>query len=221
MRTARVGRNEYYQSLKSLAREKRQAFGIRTDTLGLREVRKIYRAEDVTIDLWPHKLRKVRAAYFPNDGAPCVLLNKNMPVEPRLFSLLHELKHHFVDGAELAKTGITCRDYANGEVAPEIEIGAEVFAAEFIFPEEEFAAWASQYVKLGQCRPEDVVALKRNCSAKVSYTYLVKRLEWLHFAEKGTLGGVNYTKLEERLYGPPLYKKILAWRQRRTAPQGS
>src|SRR5439155_22703767 len=107
------------EALKALAREKRRTFGITTSTMGLREVRRIYRAEGITIDLWPHKLRKLRAAYFPNDGDPCVLLKKNMPVEPRLFSLLHELKHHFVDRNALAASGITCRDYLSGEVPPE------------------------------------------------------------------------------------------------------
>lgn len=210
-----MGRSEYYEALKVLAREKRVALGIKTSAFGLREVRRIYRAEGITIDLWPHKLRKLRAAYFPNNGAPCVLLKKGMPVEPRLFSLLHELKHHFVDRDALAESGITCRDYMNGEVPPELEIGAEVFAAEFIFPEEEFAAWAGQFVKLGQCRPEDVVTLKRECPATVSYTFLVKRLERLSFAQKGTLCDVNYVKLEERLFGPPLYKKLLVWRRTR------
>lgn len=210
-----MGRSEYYEALKALAREKREAFGIRTSALGLREVRRIYRAEGITIDLWPHRLRKLRAAYFPNDGAPCVMLKKGMPVEPRLFSLLHELKHHFADRGILAESGITCRDYMNGEVPPEVEIGAEVFAAEFIFPEEEFASWAGQSVKRGACRPKDVVALKRCCPARVSYIFLVKRLEWLGFAQKGTLSGVNYVKLEEQLFGPPLYKRILAWRRHR------
>jgi Zn-dependent peptidase ImmA (M78 family) len=216
-----MGRSEYYEALKALAREKREALGIETSALGLRQVRKIYRAEGITIDLWPHKLRKLRAAYFPNDGAPCVLLKKGMPVEPRLFSLLHELKHHFVDRDTLAESGITCRDYMNGEVPPELEIGAEVFAAEFIFPEQEFAAWAGQTVEPGACRPKDVVTLKRCCPARVSYSFLVKRLEWLGFAPKGTLGGVNYVKLEEQLHGPPLYKRILDWRRRRASVAAS
>lgn len=208
-----MGRSEYYEALKALAREKRETFGIETSALGLREVRRVYRAEGITIDLWPHRLRKLRAAYFPNDGAPCVMLKKGMPVEPRLFSLLHELKHHFVDRDVLAGPGITCRDYMNGEVAPQMEIGAEVFAAEFIFPEDEFAAWAGQFIKPGECTPRDVVSLKRRCPARVSYIFLLKRLEWLRFAPRGSLAGVNYMKLEEQLHGPPLYKRILEWRK--------
>jgi Zn-dependent peptidase ImmA (M78 family) len=212
-----VSRNDYYQDLKALARSKREEYAVATDHLGLREMRAIYRHEDITIDLWPHRLKKVRAAYMVVDGEPHVLLNKAIkPVEPRLFSMAHELKHHFVDRyqAVASPCGLGCQEYVNYRGVPQIEIGAEVFAAEFIFPEREFREWAATSLGTGDCSREDVVRLKRACPAKVSYTFLVKRLERLRYVRKGALAGVQFRKLEEELFGPPIYKRIRHRRSR-------
>lgn len=212
-------RSAYYQEMKALALEARQRHGVITSSLGLREMRKVYKAEGITLDLWPHKLKKVRAAYFLEDGEPHVLLKKTMPMEPRLFAMAHELKHHLAD-QDLARTQrLECA--VEFEARSQIEIGAEVFAAEFLFPEVEFLNWAGALVSKGACRPEDVVRLKRQCPAKVSYAYLVKRLEWLEFAGPGALHGQNYKKLEEQLYGEPEYKRIQAYRRARAARSAS
>jgi Zn-dependent peptidase ImmA (M78 family) len=52
-----------------------------------------------------------------------------VPEEPRLFALLHELKHHYRDRDAIGAGSLVCGDYnANRR----IEIGAEIFAAEFL-----------------------------------------------------------------------------------------
>ncbi|MFH0828769.1 MAG: hypothetical protein V1907_01150 [Candidatus Kerfeldbacteria bacterium] len=91
-------------------------------------------------------------------------------------------------------------------MVPDIEIGAEVFAAEFIFPEQEFLEWATVRLRNRPCTPKDVVELKRCCPAKVSYTFLVKRLERLRFCPRGSLAGVKFVKLEEQMHGVPFYR---------------
>lgn len=198
-----MDRIEYYQTLKALARETRQRYDVVTSAFGLREMRRIYKSEGITLDLWPHKMKKVRAAYFIEDDQPYVLLKKMKPVEPRLFSLAHELKHHLVD-QELARTKhLECAaDFSSRSL---VEIGAEVFAAEFLFPEEEFTPWAKGLLNGSRCDIESVVRLKRACPAKVSYTFLVKRLERLKFAPAGSLAGVQWQKEEYRIYGMPFY----------------
>src|SRR5215831_1227359 len=91
-----MGRGEYYETMKKLACAKRKQFEITTASLGLREVRRIYSAEGITIDL--RRLpRKIRAAYMCDEGDPCVLVNKNLPNAPRIFAMVHELKHHYCD----------------------------------------------------------------------------------------------------------------------------
>ena len=95
-----------------------------------------------------------------------------------------------------------------------IEKGAEVFAAEFIYPEEEFAQ--DQAVRgIATWRAEDVVDLKRSCKAKVSYMFLCKRLERLGLVAPGAFAGVQFGNLERSMYGVPFY------RRRRTASAGT
>jgi Zn-dependent peptidase ImmA (M78 family) len=107
---------------------------------------------------------------------------------------------------ELIDSGqIRCGDYNENQV---IEIGAEVFAAEFIYPEAEFLEKTKELgIQFGKCSPEDVVRLKRECGACVSYQFLRKRLVRLRFAPAGTFDKVQFQKLEERIYGVPVYKQ--------------
>jgi Zn-dependent peptidase ImmA (M78 family) len=50
--------------------------------------------------------------------------------------MVHELKHHYCDQRLLKNGQVRCGDYnANDEL---IEKAAEVFAAEFIYPSQEF-----------------------------------------------------------------------------------
>jgi hypothetical protein len=52
-------RDEYFEGLKALAREKRKYHAVRTDSFGLREIRQVYKKEGIRIDPWP--LQKLRA----------------------------------------------------------------------------------------------------------------------------------------------------------------
>jgi Zn-dependent peptidase ImmA (M78 family) len=205
-------RSEYYAVLKALAAEKRAAYNAATKNIGLQFVRAIYKAEGVTIDLWDLPAR-IRGAYMCDDGDPSVLINRNLPKEPRLFAMVHELKHHFCDRAAIAKGQIKCGDYNANEAT---EIGAEIFSAEFIFPEVEFMqAVQSEGIEPGNCTAENVVRLKHSCGAPVSYKFLQKRLEWFEIIEPKEFAKVQFQKLEEQLYGVPIYKQD--WFKRRRA----
>lgn len=202
-----MSRTQYYQQMKRLAHEVRERYSITTSEVSLTTVRAIYRAEGIRVDYWPHKLRKVRAAYFSEDGEPHVLVNAGIkPKEPRIFALCHELKHHYAD-QELAKGGaLWCQEVSWQDGAP-VEIGAEIFAAEFIFPESEFLSFAHDLGLGDRCCAEDVVRLKRASPAPVSYTFLQKRLQWFRMIEPGAFRGVQFQKLEEQTYGTPFYRR--------------
>lgn len=149
--------------------------------------------------------RKIRAAYFC-DGDDCsVLLNKNLPREPKIFSLVHELKHHFIDRDLIENGEVKCGDYNANK---EIEIGAEVFAAEFIFPEKEMR----EIIRLmgitsANCEPQNIIDIKRAKYAPVSYKFITKRFEFFGLISPGAYDHVKFEKLEEEIYGKPIYKQ--------------
>ena len=197
-----MNNSAYYEDLKSLAREKRVLHGVSTALFGLREVRKIYKAEGIRIDQWPLPWR-IKALYMC-DGDDCsVAIQKDLPYEPKLFALVHELEHHYCDREDLGAGVISSGDHNVNEA---IEIGAEVFAAEFIYPAAEFATDIAM-LNIATWGPREVVVLKRGCRAKVSYVYLAKRLEHLGLVSRGAFKSVQFKKLEEQMFGVPFYRR--------------
>lgn len=203
--------------MRRLALDKRAEYDVETKSLNISFIRRVYKAEGIKIDLWDIKGRKIRAAYFCENDDFSVLVNRNLTKEPKLFSLAHELKHHYVD-QEIIKNGqIKCGDYNANEV---IEIGGEVFAAEFIYPEEEMRELIDQMnITAANCTPEKVVDLKRTCPAIVSYQFLVKRFEWFKLCKPGEYKKVQFQKLEESIFGTPIYKQ--EWFKRHRARKKS
>ncbi len=197
----------YYGDLKELARAKRAEFSVVTSAFGLREVRAIYRRERIRIDT--RRLSSVvKAIYMCGEEEPSVAVREGLPREPRIFALIHELKHHWVDREAISSSELMCGDYNQNEL---IEKGAEVFAAEFIYPEDEFAADIVRS-RIRQWDVDAIVKFKRNfCRAKVSYTYVRKRLERLGLVQRGQFDKIKFQKREEELYGVPFYKQ--AWFQ--------
>jgi len=95
-----------------------------------------------------------------------------------------------------------------------IEIGAEILAAELIFPEQDFVEALRQMgIGLGKCTPEILVRLKNECGTTLSYAGLAKRAEFLGVAPAGSLRKVKWRKLEEEIIGEPFYKRI-EWSRR-------
>jgi Zn-dependent peptidase ImmA (M78 family) len=197
-----MSRGAEYQRLKALARERREHYGVATEAFGLLDIRKIYKAEGVRIDYYPLPY-KIKALYMCADGECSVAVQRRLPDEPKLFALVHELKHHYCDREALGNGVIHCGDYNMDDV---IEIGAEVFAAEFIYPEAEFARDIAP-LGLKTWAPEDIVRFKRNCKAKVSYRYLCKRLERLGHIARGAFEDVKFQKLEEQIFGVPYHRR--------------
>lgn len=198
-----MSRHLYYEELKELAREKRAQYAVDTARFGLSDVRKIYKREEIRIDYWPLR-RRIKALYMCDDNDCSVAVQRALPDEPKLFALVHELKHHYRDRDALGAQVIACGDYNQNEV---IEIGAEIFAAEFIYPEGEFIADA-QSLSFDEWNADNVVHFKRSaCKAKVSYTFICKRLEFANLIMRGQLAGTKFQKREEELYGVPFYKR--------------
>jgi hypothetical protein len=91
-----MGLHAYYEDLKALARDKRAVYRVVTSAFGLREARKIYQSEGIRLDYWPLPY-KIKALYMCADGDCSVAVQRALPDEPKLFVLIHELKHHYCD----------------------------------------------------------------------------------------------------------------------------
>lgn len=198
-----MNRSEHYERAKGVARDLRQRYGFGTPKVTRSDLRRIYKDEGIRIDLWEPRLKKLRGAYFRDDGAgPSVMLAKGLPVDPMVFTMAHELKHHFMDADRVAAY---CDASNESEV---VEIGAEVFAAELIFPEADCLAEFNRHLVNGACTAETIVRLKRESQTTLSYAGLVKRAERFGLAEPGAFKKISWKILEERIYGEPLYKRL-------------
>ncbi len=195
-------RSVYYENMKTLAREVRSQYDLNGPRVTRSDLRRVYAHQEITIDLWPFPLKKLRGAYFNDDSGVSVMIAKSLPEDPRVFTMAHELKHHLVDADN---TAIYCDLSNQNEV---IEIGAEVFAAEVLFPDELFLEiLAEANVLKGACTPESLVHLKRDTRTTLSYAGLAKKAEFLDLSSPGALNGIKWKKLEEKLYGVPFYKR--------------
>src|ERR1044072_1490153 len=163
-----VSRSSYYLQCRALAQSKRVEHSIKPETLNLNVMAKVYKAEGIPIDRKKLKGNRIKAAYYCEDGECSVLVNSSLPREPKLFAMAHELKHHYLDQEQILNGQIECGDYNANEL---IEKGGEVFAAEFIYPEQEMRELLGQMkISSDNCTAETVVLLKRACPACVSYT---------------------------------------------------
>ena len=64
-------------------------------------------------------------------------------------------------------------------------------------------------VTRGRVDPAAVIRLKRETRTTLGYVGIVKRLEFLGFIAPGAFARVRWKKLEEQVYGEPLYKQLL------------
>lgn len=193
-----MNRFDYYEELKALARSVRAEYGLATPRVLRSDLRRIYKDKNVKIDLRPG-FSNLRGAYFNDDSGTSVVIAKGLPPDPTVFTMAHELKHHLADRES---PGFQC-SYSTDTTDP-VEIGAEVFAAELIFPEADFKRLLAEMgVQPQACTAEHLVRLKHDTQTTLSYQGLVKRAEFMKFAEHGAFDGVQFKKLEEQTYGKP------------------
>ncbi len=200
-----MSRSAYYEQMRALALEVRRQHGLTTPRVLKSNLREIYRKHGIRIDLWPYKLKHLRGAYFNDEFGPTVMLARGLPDDPFVFTMAHELKHHLVDRD---KAILAYCDPSNENDL--VEIGAEVFAAELIFPEGDFEIWLDRaHVEKGTLTPPILVKMKHETRTTLSYAGLVKRAERLGHAPSGSLAKIRWKELEVEIYGEPLYKRIL------------
>ena len=191
-----MNQNDYYDDLKQLARQVRAENGLNSPRVTPNDMRRIYFRNGIEIDLWPYRLRNLRGAFICDKLGTTVMLAKNLPQDPMVFTMAHELKHFYRD----RNLGVSYCDQSN--ITKTLEIGAEIFAAELIFPDREFIAQLNKMrIRKDQCLPHTLVELKHTTRTTLSYAGLAIKAERLRFAPANSLTKVKTWRKLERLYG--------------------
>src|SRR6476661_119943 len=159
-----MNRQAYYEELKLLARQVRAENGLRSPRVLPSDLRRIYDRHGIMIDSWPYRLRHLRGAFISDHLGTTVMLASGLPQDPMVFTMAHELKHFFRD----RDLGISYCDQSN--LGREVEVGAEIFAAELLFPDQDFISQMSvMHIRQEQCLPKTLIELKRKTGTTLSY----------------------------------------------------
>jgi Zn-dependent peptidase ImmA (M78 family) len=197
-----VNTQSYYEDLKLLAREVRAENGISSPRVLARDMMRIYARNGITVDEWPYRFKHLRGAFINDHLGPTVMVAKGLPQDPMVFTMAHELKHFFRD----RDLGISYCDQSN--LNKSIEIGAEIFAAELLFPDRDFVALLRNMgVRSNQCLPKTLIQLKRQTGTTLSYAGLAIKAEWLGFAPAHSLTTIKTWRRLEALYAEPLPRR--------------
>jgi Zn-dependent peptidase ImmA (M78 family) len=193
-----VNIQSYYEDLKQLAREVRAENGLTSPRVVASDLRRIYAKNGIEIDEWPYRFRNLRGAFINDDLGPTVMLAKGLPQDPMVFTMAHELKHFFRD----RDLGISYCDQSN--LNKSLEVGAEIFAAELLFPDRDFVAHMNAMgIRRDQCLPKTLIRLKRKTGTTLSYAGLAIKAERLGFAPAHSLTTIKTWRRLEALYSAP------------------
>lgn len=191
-----MNRQAYFEDLKLLARQVRAENGLRSPRVLASDLRRIYDKHGIVIDSWPYRLRNLRGAFISDHLGNTVLLASGLPQDPMVFTMAHELKHFFRD----RDLGISYCDQSN--LSKTVELGAEIFAAELLFPDQDFIKhMCALGVRRDECLPKTLVQLKVRTRTTLSYAGLAIKAERLGFAPPCSVTRVKTWRKLEELYG--------------------
>jgi len=191
-----MNRQAYYEDLKLLARQVRAEHGLQSPRVLASDLRRIYDRNGIVIDSWPYRLRNLRGAFINDHLGATVLLASGLPQDPMVFTMAHELKHFFRD----RDLGISYCDQSN--LSKTVEVGAEIFAAELLFPDQDFMKHM-RLLRVGrdQCLPKTLVQLKLKTRTTLSYAGLAIKAERLGYAPPCSLTKIKTWRKLEDLFG--------------------
>jgi uncharacterized protein DUF955 len=194
-----VNTQSYYEDLKALARQVRAENGLSSPRVLPGDLMRIYAKYEIVLDQWPYRFRNLRGAFINDDLGMTIMIAKGLPQDPMVFTMAHELKHFFRD----RDLGISYCDQSNLNKA--LEIGAEIFAAEMLFPDRDFIAqMKTMGVRTNQCLPKTLISLKRKTGTTLSYAGLAIKAERLGFAPAHSVTTIKTWRRLEALYSPPV-----------------
>ncbi len=191
--------HNYYEDLKQLARQVRAENGLSSPRVLPGDLMRIYARHGIVIDEWPYRFRHLRGAFINDHLGMSVMLAKGLPRDPMAFTMAHELKHFFRD----RDLGISYCDQSN--LNKNLEVGAEIFAAELLFPDRDFVSLMTRMgIRRDQCLPKTLIQLKHQTGTTLSYAGLAIKAERLGFAPSHSLTTIKTWRRLEAIYSPPL-----------------
>lgn len=195
--------HNYYEDLKLLARQVRAENGLSSPRVLPSDLMRIYAKHGIEVDEWPYRFRHLRGAFIDDHLGTTVMLAKGLPRDPMAFTMAHELKHFYRD----RDLGISYCDQSN--LNRSLEIGAEIFAAELLFPDRDFVAHLKMMgIRRDECLPKTLVHLKRKTGTTLSYAGLAIKAERLGFAPSHSLTTVKTWRKFEALYDEPVRRRV-------------
>jgi len=185
---------DYYE-LKALARRIRAENGLTSARVLQTDLRRIYFKYGIEIDYWPYPLKSLRGVFMCDDLGTTVMLAQNLPNDPMVFTMAHELKHYLTD----RHLRVSYCDQSN--ISKSVEIGAEIFASELLFPDSLFVEnMEKMNIKRSQCSQEVLVKLKLETRTTLSYAGLAIKAERLNYAPYQSLTRSKGWRKIEQLY---------------------
>ena len=195
--------HNYYEDLKLLARQVRAENGLSSPRVLPSDLRRIYAKHGIEVDEWPYRFRNLRGAFINDQLGTTVMLAQGLPRDPMAFTMAHELKHFYRD----RDLGISYCDQSN--LNRSLEIGAEIFAAELLFPDRDFVAHMKMMgIRGNQCLPKTLVHLKRKTGTTLSYAGLAIKAERLGFAPSHSLTTIKTWRKLEAIYDEPVRRRV-------------
>ena len=186
----------YYEDLRQLARQVRAENGLSSPRVLVSDLLRIYAKNGIVVDEWPHRFRNLRGAFINDELGMTVMVAQGLPQDPKVFTMAHELKHFFRD----RDLGISYCDQSN--LNKSIEVGAEIFAAELLFPDRDFVGHMRRMgVRMNQCLPKTLIQLKRKTGTTLSYAGLAIKAERLGFAPSHSLTTIKTWRRLEAIHG--------------------
>ena len=193
----------YYEDLKALARQVRAEHGLSSPRVLPGDLMRIYAKYGIVLDQWPYRFRNLRGAFINDHLGTTIMIAKGLPQDPMVFTMAHELKHFFRD----RDLGISYCDQSN--LNKTLEVGAEIFAAELLFPDRDFIEQMKMMgIRTNQCLPKTLIRLKRKTGTTLSYAGLAIKAEWLGFAPAHSLTTIKTWRRLEALYSAPAQRSV-------------
>ena len=191
----------YYEDLRALARQVRAEHGLSSPRVLPSDLMRIYAQYGIVLDEWPYRFRHLRGAFINDHLGTTIMIARGLPQDPMVFTMAHELKHFFRD----RDLGISYCDQSN--LNKSLEVGAEIFAAELLFPDRDFVAHMNMMgIRRDQCLPKTLIHLKRKTGTTLSYAGLAIKAERLGFAPSHSLTTIKTWRRLEALYSAPVQR---------------